>query len=174
MQDVEIEVSSKDLDAEQQTELLEIAKSCRNVLSELESMIDNYRDLGPTSDTKRNIAKRVWRRLKWEPNEIQELRQRIISNIALLDAFNGRMIQTSIRHLVQHHDDQKRQELLSWLSPLDYGAQQSDYIARRQPGTGQWLLDSKGISSVDLRFNTDAFLPRDSWSRQNHPDLYRY
>lgn len=147
MQDVEIEVSSKDLDAKLQTELQEIAKSCRNVLYELESMIDNYRDLEPTSDTKRNIAKRAWKRLKWEPSEIQELRQRIISNIALLDAFNGRMTRTSIRHLVQHQDDQKRQELLSWLSPLDYGAQQSDYIARRQPGTGQWLLDSKEFQS---------------------------
>ncbi|KAJ5381577.1 uncharacterized protein N7496_004005 [Penicillium cataractarum] len=147
VQDVEIDVSSKDLDAKQQTELEEIAKSCCNVLGELESMIHNYRDLGPIGDSKKSIAKRAWKRLKWEPNEIQELRQRIISNIALLDAFNGRMTRTSIRRLVQCQDDQKRQELLTWLSPLDYGAQQSDYIARRQPGTGQWLLDSPEFQS---------------------------
>jgi hypothetical protein len=33
-------------------------------------------------------------------------------------------------------------EALNWLTPVDYGPQQSDYIRRRQPGTGQWLLDS--------------------------------
>lgn len=33
--------------------------------------------------------------------------------------------------------------MLNWLTPIDYGPQQSDYIKRRQGGTGQWLLDSK-------------------------------
>ena len=33
-------------------------------------------------------------------------------------------------------------EILNWLTPIDYSPQQSDYIMRRQPGTGQWLLDS--------------------------------
>ncbi|KAH7466710.1 hypothetical protein FOMA001_g15885 [Fusarium oxysporum f. sp. matthiolae] len=33
-------------------------------------------------------------------------------------------------------------EILNWFTPLDYGPQQSDYINRRQPGTGQWFLDS--------------------------------
>ena len=75
-------------------------------------------------------------------NEIQELRQRIISHLTLLEAFNGQLARNSIRSLVLHHDDQKRQGLLTWLSPLDYGAQQSGFSARRQPGTGLWLLDS--------------------------------
>lgn len=33
-------------------------------------------------------------------------------------------------------------EILNWLTPVDYGPQQSDFFKRRQPGTGQWLLDS--------------------------------
>ena len=33
-------------------------------------------------------------------------------------------------------------EILEWLTPIDYGRQQSDYIKRRQAGTGQWLLES--------------------------------
>lgn len=34
-------------------------------------------------------------------------------------------------------------EILNWLTPIDYGPQQSDFIKRRQPETGQWLLDSE-------------------------------
>jgi hypothetical protein len=33
-------------------------------------------------------------------------------------------------------------EILNWLTPIDYGPQQSDFISKRQDGTGQWLLDS--------------------------------
>ncbi|KAF4337456.1 ankyrin repeat [Fusarium beomiforme] len=32
--------------------------------------------------------------------------------------------------------------ILNWLTPIDYGPQHSDYIKKRQLGTGQWLLDS--------------------------------
>jgi hypothetical protein len=39
----------------------------------------------------------------------------------------------------QQHE---RQTILQWLTPVDYAAQQSDFIGRRQKGTGQWLLDS--------------------------------
>ncbi|UPL04021.1 hypothetical protein LCI18_014955 [Fusarium solani-melongenae] len=33
-------------------------------------------------------------------------------------------------------------EMLNWLTPIDYGPQQSDIFRRHQPGTGQWVLDS--------------------------------
>ena len=33
-------------------------------------------------------------------------------------------------------------EKLRWLTPIEYGSQQSDIFRRRQAGTGQWLLDS--------------------------------
>lgn len=36
----------------------------------------------------------------------------------------------------------KDRKILDWLNPFDYGPQHSDYLARRQPGTGKWLLDS--------------------------------
>lgn len=39
-------------------------------------------------------------------------------------------------------DDQDRQKILDWLTAVDYGPQQSDYLKRRQRGTGKWLLDS--------------------------------
>ncbi|KAF4947724.1 hypothetical protein FSARC_13898 [Fusarium sarcochroum] len=33
-------------------------------------------------------------------------------------------------------------EILDWLTPVDYGPQQSDYFGNRQQGTGQWFLES--------------------------------
>jgi hypothetical protein len=38
---------------------------------------------------------------------------------------------------------EEHQAILDWLTPIDYAPQQSDFISRRQEGTGQWLLDSQ-------------------------------
>jgi hypothetical protein len=37
---------------------------------------------------------------------------------------------------------EEHQAILDWLTPIDYAAQQQDFISRRQAGTGQWLLNS--------------------------------
>ncbi|KAK8061156.1 hypothetical protein PG997_015377 [Apiospora hydei] len=34
-------------------------------------------------------------------------------------------------------------DALNWLTPVNYGPQHSEYLRRRQPGTGQWFLMSK-------------------------------
>jgi hypothetical protein len=47
-----------------------------------------------------------------------------------------------VAKLVRHQEDQGRQTVLDWLTPIDYMPQQSDFISRRQAGTGEWLLDS--------------------------------
>jgi hypothetical protein len=87
-------------------------------------------------------VKRVWKRFKWEPEDIKELRSRINSNVALLNAFNGQLTRDSVVKLVRHQDDQERQAILDWLTPIDYSTQQNDFISRRQEGTGRWLLNS--------------------------------
>lgn len=87
-------------------------------------------------------AKRVWKRLRWEPEDIRELRHRIISNITLLNSIGHQFALHNLVKLVRKHDDQDREAILNWLTPVDYSSQQADFIGRRQPGTGQWLLDS--------------------------------
>lgn len=47
-----------------------------------------------------------------------------------------------VDRLNQHHDDQERVDISDWLTPVEYDAQQQDLYSRRQPGTGQWLLNS--------------------------------
>ena len=45
--------------------------------------------------------------------------------------------------LNRQHDDQQRQILADWLAPADFSNQHTDFISRRQKGTGEWLLDSR-------------------------------
>jgi Cdc6-like AAA superfamily ATPase len=51
-------------------------------------------------------------------------------------------VEDGIDRLNRRQDDQDRRVITNWLMPIDYATQQSDFIARRQEGTGQWLLDS--------------------------------
>ncbi|KAK8038807.1 hypothetical protein PG993_007218, partial [Apiospora rasikravindrae] len=39
-------------------------------------------------------------------------------------------------------DNEADLKILNWLTPTDYGPHHSDYLRRRQIGTGQWLLNS--------------------------------
>jgi len=50
------------------------------------------------------------------------------------------------RQDVREHSEETR-AILDWLTPIDYAAQQSDFISRRQAGTGQWLLKSQEFQS---------------------------
>jgi hypothetical protein len=43
-----------------------------------------------------------------------------------------------------HHA--QHDKLVAWISPTDFPAQQSDFIGRRQEGTGQWFLNSPTVA----------------------------
>lgn len=53
-----------------------------------------------------------------------------------LSETKSQVVQT--RLILEREEDLK---VLNWLTPIDFGPQHSDYLRRRQPGTGQWLLD---------------------------------
>ncbi len=61
----------------------------------------------------------------------------IQSNRQLMD------VKIGVDGLHQAQDDQQRQTVLDWLTPINYASQQNDFITRRQEGTGQWLLNSE-------------------------------
>jgi len=56
-------------------------------------------------------------------------------------------------------DADQKTEILNWLTPIDYGPQQSDFVARRQEGTGQWLLNSKVFNEWLEQGNHTLFCP---------------
>ncbi len=45
----------------------------------------------------------------------------------------------TMRSMLDRNEDSG---ILDWLTPVDYGPQQSDFLHRRQSGTGQWFLDA--------------------------------
>ncbi|PWI64589.1 hypothetical protein PCL_09519 [Purpureocillium lilacinum] len=60
------------------------------------------------------------------------------------DSFLENMSATSRKadKIIKYHRTQEQNNILNWLTPVDYGPQQSDYIGRRQQGTGKWVLQS--------------------------------
>ena len=140
--DVDIFLSGDNIPDNQKHELGTIINGCREVLKDTESTLDKYRDLGNKSKSIGNAAKRAWKRLTFEPDDVRQLRSRITSNITLLNSFIGGVTRDNVAKVIKRQDQQEHKEVLDWLTPIDYAAQQSDFISRRQAGTGQWLLDS--------------------------------
>lgn len=51
-------------------------------------------------------------------------------------------LQDSVDGVQRVQVKQKHQVLVDWISSAKFSSQQSDIIAMRQEGTGQWFLDS--------------------------------
>ncbi|KPM36223.1 hypothetical protein AK830_g10354 [Neonectria ditissima] len=86
--------------------------------------------------------------LKWPfgEKEVEKLlatieREKTLLELALHNN-SGNLINTIRQDQNEEKATQKRDKILKWLSRIDYTSQQSDYIARRQAGTGQWFLSS--------------------------------
>ncbi|SCN76846.1 related to ankyrin [Fusarium fujikuroi] len=47
-----------------------------------------------------------------------------------------------VNTIIHHHQTEENKNILQWLTPANYSLLQSDNIGRRQPGTGQWFIDS--------------------------------
>jgi Cdc6-like AAA superfamily ATPase len=59
----------------------------------------------------------------------------------------------------QDQSRHRRDEILEWISSTDFPAQQSDFIARRQDGTGRWFLDSPEFTKWIHGSNRTLFCP---------------
>jgi Cdc6-like AAA superfamily ATPase len=72
-------------------------------------------------------------------------------------------MKASVDQLHERQDDRERYEehkaILNWLTPIDYAPQQSDFIARRQQGTGQWLLESERFQEWLTKREQTLFCP---------------
>ena len=159
LQDVDVVLSQLEPDSKEKENLVDITASCRNVLEDLEKTLDEYCKLESKQKSAGKTVRRAWKRLKWEPEDIRELRSRISSNVTLLNTFNGRFARDHTVKLVQHQDEQKNRTMLDWLTSVDFAAQQSDVIRRRQEGTGIWFADSPKFLTWVHDSNQTLFCP---------------
>jgi hypothetical protein len=81
-------MDKQDLTDKQKQELSEITNGCHTVLKNLETVLGKYYEVGSSSQGLR----KTWKRLRWEPEDIKELRGRITSNISLLSAFQAQIV----------------------------------------------------------------------------------
>jgi hypothetical protein len=152
LQDADVAFPNRELDNKQKTDLEDIDKGCRNILDELQLLLDKNSELSSGSGSVGKRIKRVWKRLYWKPEDIDKLRSRISTNIGFLNTFNGRLTRDGVVKLVRYQEDQERHTVLDWITPIDCAPQQNDFLARRQEGTGQWLLD---LSEFQTWLETD-------------------
>jgi NACHT domain-containing protein len=55
--------------------------------------------------------------------------------------------------------DREHQAILDWITSVDYSSQQNDFIARRQEGTGEWLVKSDEFQQWENNKNGILFCP---------------
>jgi peptidoglycan hydrolase CwlO-like protein len=77
LQDADVAFSNQELNADQWRDLEEIDKGCQNVLDDLQRILDKNTELSSESGSVGKRIKRVWKRLKWDPEDIKKLRSRI-------------------------------------------------------------------------------------------------
>ena len=87
IQDADVVLSECEPDAKQKTDLQEFAGGCHKILRDLEKTLDKYDELETHGGNLGKSVKRVWKKLKWEPKDIQELRDRITLNVTLLNTY---------------------------------------------------------------------------------------
>ncbi|KFY28869.1 hypothetical protein V493_02720 [Pseudogymnoascus sp. VKM F-4281 (FW-2241)] len=130
-----------------------ISDDCRDVLGDLKKTLNKYSELKSSYVGAGSRAKRIWKRLKWEPDDIKELRSRIIVNVTLWNAFREKIdsqisvaIKAGVDQLLERQDgEESRKEynaVLDWITLVNYGPQHNDFINRRHAETGKWLLES--------------------------------
>ncbi|KAL6806061.1 ankyrin repeat-containing domain protein [Trichoderma sp. SZMC 28012] len=65
----------------------------------------------------------------------------------------------NITKIVRKQLDQELQAILDWITPIDYASQQNDLIKSRQPGTGEWLVNSEEFQNWMDKKKQTLFCP---------------
>jgi hypothetical protein len=77
-------LSGCEIDEQQKKSLQVIATNCNKVLNDLKEKLGKYSKLGADGQNIKHKVRRVWEQLRWEPEDIREIRTRITSSIAFL------------------------------------------------------------------------------------------
>ncbi|WXC58479.1 hypothetical protein SNK03_004378 [Fusarium graminearum] len=107
--------------------------------------ICDYADSGKNKDWQEHAAAVATAFAKELLSEVQatEVSQMRDAKIILEMKASVDEISENVTHIQSALRNQKHQDILDWLSTIDYSSVQNDTIRRHQPGTCQWLLHSE-------------------------------
>ncbi|KAM4057683.1 Pol [Hirsutella rhossiliensis] len=91
LQDVDVALSETGITDQQQTEIRDIIVGCRHVLFDIEEALAKNSGIESSGGSLGSRLKRVWKKVNWQPDDIRELRDRLASNVTLLNAFLWRI-----------------------------------------------------------------------------------
>ncbi len=74
--------------------------------------------------------------------------------------------------LHQNHTRQQFDQILEWISSTNFPAQQSDFIARRQEGTGEWFLTSTEFTKWFQTLRDTLYCPGIPGSRPSLEEIF--
>lgn len=66
-----------------------LVKGCRDVLNDTDQYIRKNESLGAESSSLGSKTQKAWRRLKWDPATVNELRNRMVANTLHLNTFTN-------------------------------------------------------------------------------------
>ncbi|OQV04600.1 Ankyrin repeat-containing protein [Cladophialophora immunda] len=145
--DLRIQVEDDELTDSIKNDLQSAKKNCEAVLRDLNAVIDAHTELDSATAVPRKVPQRIWKRLRWDPKEANQLRSRLTSSIQLLAAVRQSLDSTlqhdvaqNLARLTATHDNKEVRQIADWLAPGTYSEHQHDYFTRVQAGTGQWVF----------------------------------
>lgn len=140
----------------------QILSSCKDLLTEVETLMDKWSVI--SKPQKGKAVQRLWKRLKWEPQEIMDLRARITSNVVLLNAYNDQATSQNVAKLVRQNDGDQKQSMLEWISAIDYIPHHNHLISRLQANSRRWLFNMTDYQEWEKQKGRTLFCPGDPGS----------
>ncbi|KAF5012730.1 hypothetical protein FDECE_1223 [Fusarium decemcellulare] len=135
---------------EDKEQMLSIVQGYTSSLNKLRMLYDRNHVL--TTNKSRGIGSRariIGKRLVFDSEAVKVHEQNIMKYNSLLSTFMGKLNITAtwdalqkVETLVEYKKTQESQEILSWLTDLDFGKQHTDRLRRTEPDTGNWLVYS--------------------------------
>ena len=89
LDDIANSLSTLQTTDKQANDLSTLISGCRSVLYDTDQYIQKNESLGTESTTVSSKTRKVWKKLRWDPTTVNELRDRMVANATYLNAFNA-------------------------------------------------------------------------------------
>ncbi|KAH7130524.1 hypothetical protein B0J11DRAFT_578054 [Dendryphion nanum] len=163
--DVKTLLQQSNVPSNRQKPLADILAGCYDLLLDLNSHMRKFPQLDINFKEPKSAGQRLkiaWKRVRWDPQNVDEWRSRISSNVSFLQSYlsqlNLRMtrdIKDVVDQIRQRQSSRERsayhEEILNWITRIDSTSDHMDVHSRHTEGTGQWLLETREFKSWQAR-----------------------